>query len=161
MTLELIENILDLNRSTVKSVKIEDEKEREELLNYFKQVKNELDLANIHYLQLLDIFTNYSEFNYFSQEVSIQYISEYIDKLSKIGKIKKENELFKDSINNMGYRLMEQIRAGKRSDVFYSILRIYISCNLQFDNELLIAFKQKDDEMFKVLLFSFMSGILE
>lgn len=56
---------------------------------------------------------------------------------------------------------MEQTRSGRREDVFYSFLRIYISVNTPFDRKLLSAFKQSDDEMFKVLIFSFLSGIIE
>ena len=56
---------------------------------------------------------------------------------------------------------MEQIRAGKRSDAFYSILRIFISNNVNLDKEILTAFEQPDDEMFKVLLLSFLSGIIQ
>jgi hypothetical protein len=56
---------------------------------------------------------------------------------------------------------MEQTRAGKRDDVFYSFLRIYMSENISFDKKLLLAFKHPNNEMFKVLIFSFLSGIIE
>jgi hypothetical protein len=56
---------------------------------------------------------------------------------------------------------MEQTRAGKRDDVFYSFPRIYMSVNASFDKKLLLAFKNPNNEMFKVLIFSFLSGIIE
>ena len=56
---------------------------------------------------------------------------------------------------------MEQTRAGKKDEVFHGILRLYMTNNQTFDKELLIAFKQADNEMFKVLIYSFLSGIIE
>lgn len=61
----------------------------------------------------------------------------------------------------MSYRLMEQTRAGKRDEVFHGMLRLYMTSNQSFDKELLIAFKQSNNEMFKVLIFSFLSGIID
>ena len=55
---------------------------------------------------------------------------------------------------------MEQTRAGKRDDVFYSFKDLYGE-NISFDKKLLLAFKHPNNEMFKVLIFSFLSGIIE
>jgi len=56
---------------------------------------------------------------------------------------------------------MEQIRAGKRSDAFYSILRIFISNNVNLDKEILTAFEQPDDENVQGFAIIFLSGIIQ
>jgi hypothetical protein len=72
---------------------------------------------------------------------------------------KNEKNLAED-FNKSGYHIMEQVRAGNRSEAFYSILRIFMSNNVHFHKKLLTAFEQPDIEIFKVLLFSFLSGII-
>lgn len=74
--------------------------------------------------------------------------------------LKKQKD-FTDDINRMGYRIMEQVRVGKRDNTFYSLLRIYMSNNLPFDKKLLFAFKHPNNEIFKILIFSFLSGIID
>lgn len=75
--------------------------------------------------------------------------------------IGKDNSDFGKAIINMGYRLLEQTRAGKRGDVYYGILRIYISFGKTFPKDLVEAFKPiYSEEMFKVFIFSFLSGII-
>lgn len=65
------------------------------------------------------------------------------------------------SFENMGYRLLEQTRAGKRDDVYYGILRIFVVNKMKFPDELVEAFKPVySEEMFKVFIFSFLSGII-
>lgn len=67
----------------------------------------------------------------------------------------------KNAFQRQGYRLLEQTRAGKRDDVYYVILRIFFSLQKEFPPELVEAFKPVySDEMFKVFLFSFLSGVL-
>lgn len=84
------------------------------------------------------------------------------------GEFKKEEKQllerqkeFAVNLNRTGYRIMEQVRTGKRDDTFYSLLRIYMSNNIPFDRKLLYAFKHPNNEMFKVLIFSFLSGIID
>jgi len=73
----------------------------------------------------------------------------------------KDNSDFGKAIINMGYRLLEQTRAGKRGDVYYGILRIYVSFGKTFPKDLVEAFKPiYTEEMFKVFIFSFLSGII-
>ncbi len=85
--------------------------------------------------------------------------SDLVDKLTKLG-YRLKNELG-DAFGNMGYRLLEQTRAGKRDGVYYGILRIFVSQNKKFPDQLVEAFKPiYSDEMFKVFIFSFLSGII-
>jgi hypothetical protein len=94
--------------------------------------------------------------------LSYDNYADLIDDLNSLGYwYRKQNEKLKDAFGKMGYRIMEQTRAGKRDDVFYSFLRIYMSENISFDKKLLLAFKHPNNEMFKVLIFSFLSGIIE
>lgn len=85
--------------------------------------------------------------------------SNLVDKLSRKGHAFKKE--LGDAFENMGYRLLEQTRAGKRDDVYYGILRIFVANKRKFPDELVEAFKPiYTDEMFKVFIFSFLSGII-
>ena len=135
---------------------------KRELLNQFKTTLAELNDAKIQYLQLLELMADSDkEFYALFQDVSRRNFADCVDKLNAIGRQRKQNAILRDAFGKMGYRLMEQTRAGKKDEVFHGILRLYITSNQSFDKELLIAFKQADNEMFKVLIFSFLSGIIE
>lgn len=105
------------------------------------------------------------------RKVASRNASDLVDKLrsygyvlvSEQGKIKdagKREELIK-AFERQGYRLLELTRLGKREEVQYMLLRIFFSFQLDFPQMLLEPFKLVySDDMFKVLLFSFLSGVL-
>lgn len=97
------------------------------------------------------------------RKVKLLNSSELIDKLKRVGYSirKSSNSTMKNSFSNLGYRLLEQARAGKRDDVYYGFLRIFISVKENFPLELVEAFKPYySDEMFKVFIFTFLSGVI-
>lgn len=97
------------------------------------------------------------------QKISGQNASELIEKLKKRGYAlrKNPNNDLKNSFTNMGYRLLEQTRAGKRDDVYYGFLRIFVAAKAYFPLDLVEAFKPYySDELFKVFIFTFLSGII-
>ncbi len=135
---------------------------KKELLKLFKDTLTELNDAKIQYLQLLELLADSDkEFYSMFQDASRRNFADCVDKLNAIGRQRKQNPTLRKAFEGMGYRLMEQTRAGKKDEVFHGILRLYMTSNQSFDKELLIAFKQADNEMFKVLVFSFLSGIIE
>jgi len=89
-------------------------------------------------------------------------ISDLIDKLKRAGsKIAKEKGL-KEDFDKVIFRLMELTRLGKRSEVFYGIYRILVARNKEIPKVLCEPFKPiYSDEIFKVMIFSFLSGIME
>jgi hypothetical protein len=136
--------------------------QKSELLTLFRKALSVLEEGKFRCLQLLEMYAESDkEFNALYEKASEANLSECVNKLNEIGNKRKANTELKKAFESMGYRLMEQTRAGRRDDVFHSILRLYITCNQVFDRELLIAFKQPNTEMFKVLIFSFLSGIME
>lgn len=135
---------------------------KKDLLNLFRTTLMEINEAKIHYLQLLELMVDTDkEFYSLFQDVSKRNFADCVDKLNAIGILRRKNTTLRKSFQGMGYRLMEQTRAGKIDEVFHGILRLYMTSNQSFDKELLIAFKQADSEMFKVLIFSFLSGIID
>jgi len=89
-------------------------------------------------------------------------ISDLIDKLRYEGsKVAKEKSL-KEDFDKVIFRLMELTRLGKRSEVFYGIYRIFVARNKEIPKVLCEPFKPiYSDEIFKVMIFSFLSGIME
>lgn len=113
--------------------------------------------------ELLDLLQDSNEdMKKLYRSIANENYADLIDGLNSLGyRYRKQNKDIKDAFEKMGYRIMEQTRVGKRDDVFYSFLRIYMSVGVSFDRKLLLAFKHPNDEMFKVLIFSFLSGIIE
>lgn len=129
----------------------------------FKTALYQLKEAKLKIQGLLELLqANDAEMNKIYRQIANENYVDLIDDLNSLGyRYRKQNKNLKDAFEKMGYRIMEQTRSGRREDVFYSFLRIYISVNTPFDRKLLSAFKQSDDGMFKVLIFSFLSGIIE
>jgi len=129
----------------------------------FKTALYQLKEAKYKIQGLLDLLQDGDdEMKKLYRSVANENYADLIDDLNSLGyRHRKQNENLKDAFEKMGYRIMEQTRAGKRDDVFYSFLRIYMSVNASFDKKLLFAFKHPNNEMFKVLIFSFLSGIIE
>jgi hypothetical protein len=87
--------------------------------------------------------------------------SDLIDKLKQIGFALRKNSALKDAFDRQGYRILELVRVGKRDEAFHAILRIFVSSKKDFPSLLVEAFKPAySDELFKIFLFSFLSGIL-
>jgi len=89
-------------------------------------------------------------------------MGEKIDGL--IWKLKNEGEKIEGnlakSINDIAFRLLEQVRLGNKDNVFYMLLRCFKANNQIFPNELVEAFKQENEKYFKTLIFSFLAPIL-
>jgi CRISPR-associated protein Cst1 len=83
---------------------------------------------------------------------------------SLVWRIKKEGEGIKgnlaESINDIAFRLLEQVRLGNKDNVFYMLLRCFKANEQKFPNELVEAFKPENEKYFKTLIFSFLAPIL-
>lgn len=87
--------------------------------------------------------------------------SDLIESLKRTGFALKQEKDLKDAFDHQGYRILELVRAGKRDEAFHAILRIFVSAKKEFPTHLVEAFKPVySDELFKIFLFSFLSGIL-
>ena len=101
------------------------------------------------------------EFQGLHRQVSGSNGSELMETLKRTGfALKKERDL-KDAFDHQGYRILELVRSGKRDEAFHAILRIFVSAKKEFPSQLTEAFKPVYlEELFKVFLFSFLSGVL-
>jgi len=79
-------------------------------------------------------------------------------KLKEIGKNIKGN--LANSINDMGFRVLEQTRLGNKDNVYYMLLRCFHANKQEFPAELVEAFKPGNEKYFKTLIFSFLAPIL-
>lgn len=99
------------------------------------------------------------KFNYLYRTLAGENASELIEQLTRLGYALRKD--LSEAFSNIGYRLLEQTRAGKRDDVYYGILRVFVANNRKFPDNLVEVFKPiYSDEMFKVFIFSFLSGII-
>lgn len=134
-------------------------------LENFKQAYSTLQKAQRWLQELLQWAVEQKrdgeEFKSLYRQVAGWNASELVESLKKTGfKLRMYGNL-KDAFDRQGYRILELIRAGRRDDVFHSILRIFVSAKKEFPTQLVEAFKPVySDELFKVFLFSFLSGIL-
>jgi len=101
-------------------------------------------------------------------EVSLQNISELCDRLRRYGDSLKNSELhgrFYDEDKKVpraiAFRLLELTRLGKRDEVFHMILREFANAKEKVNLDLVKAFNPKYSlESFKILVYSFLSGLL-
>jgi stage III sporulation protein SpoIIIAA len=130
----------------------------------FNTVFNELQEARLKIQRLLEyktIDSSDKKYQDLYRKVSQENFSDLVDKLNASGYALSKNKELADVFDKNGYRIMEQVRLGKKDDVFHSLLRIFMSSNIPFPKYLLTAFKQNNTEMFKVLIYSFFSGIIK
>ncbi len=128
----------------------------------FKSAFKELKNTRFRLQQLLEYQKDESKdfLSFYNEVAGVNYV-DLIDELNKLGFAQRNNSKMKDAFKTMGYRLMEQTRAGKREDVFHSLLRIHISSRENMNPKLVQPFKHPDDGMFKVLIFSYLSGAID
>lgn len=135
------------------------EPEFEKFREYYKKLKKQ----QMEFQRLLeyaiDLKKDETEFQKLYLEVTANNTSDLVDSLMRKGHFYRKE--LGDAFQNVGYRLLEQTRACKRDDVYYGILRIFVSQNKKFPDDLVEAFKPiYSNEMFKVFIFSFLSGII-
>lgn len=147
--LESIKNDLikgKVNKEDFKNL-IEDFKDLQskilELIEWANELKKDDDLVKLH-----QRFSGYKS-------------SDLIDQLRNRGYSLSNNEDLKKDFEQQGFRLLEQIRTGNRDVVFYTLLRIFITRKMTMPKIILEAFKPiYSEQLFKIFLFSFLSGLL-
>lgn len=93
--------------------------------------------------------------------VAGQNASKLIESLRKTGFALRKKKELQESFDQLGYRILELVRAGKKDETFYAMLRIFVASKEIFPQQLVEAFKPiYPQELFKAFLFSFLSGIL-
>ena len=101
------------------------------------------------------------EFRRFYSLVAARNASDLVESLKRTGFRLHKNQPIREAFERQGYRILELVRAGKRDEAFHAILRIFVSTNHPFPTPLVEAFKPTySDELFKVFLFSFLSGVM-
>lgn len=101
------------------------------------------------------------EFRRFYNLVAARNASDLVESLKRTGFRLHKNQAIREAFERQGYRILELVRAGKRDEAFHAILRIFVSINHPFPTPLVEAFKPTySDELFKVFLFSFLSGVM-
>lgn len=132
----------------------------------FQEVWKSLQMQRIRMLELTEYAKNLNagDKNWIRllNEIAESNIPDLMDKLRRIGYSLRQNPGNNDLIkafSSAAFRLLEQTRAGKKDDVYYGILRIFVTQKRNVPTALVTAFKYERDT-FKVLIFSFLSGIL-
>ncbi len=94
---------------------------------------------------------------------SKQNLSGLYDKLNSLAySIKQNDESLADALNKQIYRLMEKTRIGLRSEVANMIVRTFAAQQKKVPYELMQVFSPiYTDEEFKVLMYSFLGGIIK
>lgn len=131
-------------------------------IDAFKTAFKELKKTMVHLQKLVEYQKDEDNdfYTFYNQIAEANYV-DLIDELNTLGFTQRKNAKMRDAFKTMGYRLMEQTRAGKRDDVFHSLLRIHISSKENMSPKLVQPFKHPNDDMFKVLIFSYLSGAID
>ena len=136
-------------------------------VNDFKKTYYELKEAFIRLQKLLEVAKETAnpdkrqELYKLYKDISHQNVSEYMERLRGLGFGLSNDKNIKDAFDNMGFRIMELTRLGKRDEVLYSMMRIFTSAKRKFYEPLAESFKPVySDGEFKVMIYAFLSGIL-
>ncbi len=86
-----------------------------------------------------------------------------IEKLKRKGySIAQNNKDLKDAIGNGMFRLLEQIRLGKRDAVMGMLIRSFATNKVEVPMELIEASKPKYDiNLFRAFMYAFLSGFID
>ncbi|HOQ12542.1 MAG TPA: hypothetical protein PK104_09285 [Spirochaetota bacterium] len=130
----------------------------------FSKCYNKIEDLRKEYLSLLEWAhqLNRDDKNLHSllRKCALDSVSNLMEDLKRLG-YGVQKDLGED-FSKMGYRLLEQVRAGKRSDVMYGISRIFITHQRNLPDALNEAFKPYYDiETFKCLMYAFLSAAIK
>ena len=93
-------------------------------------------------------------------EIAGRNASDLIESLKRLGYAVQKS--LGEDFEKAGFRLLEQVRAGKRSDVMYGITRIFLANRQNLPDILNEAFKPYySDEIFKCFMFTFISSAIK
>ncbi len=134
----------------------------EKLENFGKHLKD-LQEKFVRTLELATKVKGYDSKIYnLYKKWALKNSSDLIDKLRKLGERMREKKEIKEAFDNIIFRIMEQVRLGKRDSVYYMMFRVFKANEEKFPEELVEPFKPVySDELFKVMIFSFLSGIMK
>lgn len=94
------------------------------------------------------------------RRIGLDSISDIMEELKNLG-FGIQKDLGED-FQKQGYRLLEQTRAGKRSDVMYGITRIFMVHQRNLPDVLNEAFKPYYDiETFQCFIYAFLSAAIK
>lgn len=140
-------------------------REGEPKVEQFREAYDELRKLNRRLQELLQWAVEQrrdeKELNNLYRQVAGWNASDLVEHLKRTGFRLKQDRVLKEAFDRQGYRILELVRAGKRDEAFHAILRIFVSAKREFPAHLVEAFKPVySDALFRVFLFSFLSGIL-
>ncbi len=154
------------NTITLESLKSLKEKVKENGVNYddFKKIYENLQNQEKEFLSLLEwayqLKPEDKDLIKLARKTGIENISNIVEELTNLG-YGVQKELGED-FEKQGYRLLEQTRAGKRSDVMYGITRIFMTHKRNLPEVLNEAFKLRYDiETFKCFMYAFLGSAIK
>jgi len=152
---------LDQLKEELKKDKIDDlEKFKELFKEFYKQLQKE-QTDFVKYLEwAYEKSGRDKEIGNILAEMSGRNASDLIESLKRLGYAVQKN--LGEDFEKAGFRLLEQVRAGKRSDVMYGITRIFLANKQNLPDILNEAFKPYySDELFKCFMFTFISSAIK
>jgi hypothetical protein len=163
---QLLTKLMELSRDcyleTVIKQNMNDPQKMEEKLKNFGYFLKNLQQDFVKTLEFASRITKDEKIDKLYRRWAQKNISDLIDKLRYVGSNVAKEKGLKEDFDKVIFRLMELTRLGKRSEVFYGIYRIFVARNKEIPKVLCEPFKPiYSDEIFKVMIFSFLSGIME
>jgi hypothetical protein len=163
---QLLTKLMELSRDcyleTVIKQNMNDPQKMEEKLKNFGYFLKNLQQDFVKTLEFARRITKDEKIDKLYRRWAQKNISDLIDKLRYEGSNVAKKKSLKEDFDKVIFRLMELTRLGKRSEVFYGIYRIFAARNEEIPKVLCEPFKPiYSDEIFKVMIFSFLSGIME
>ncbi|MEN3045121.1 MAG: Cas8a1 family CRISPR/Cas system-associated protein [Candidatus Hydrothermales bacterium] len=128
------------------------------LTNYVDDYKNTEHLKKIS-KNLPELYVKITKILEREENMGEKSINTLIWKLKQKGDEIKDSKVAK-SIDDIAFRLLEQVRLGNKDNVFYMLLRCFKANDEKFPEDLIDVFKPENEKYFKTLIFSFLAPIL-
>ncbi len=145
---------------TEKLLELQNQLDKKPILEDWQNYYDNLKIEQKEFTNMLEYASEKSiAFEPLYRKLVGENASDLVDRLRNKGFFYKSK--LGNSFQTMGYKILEQVRYGKKADTFHSIMRIFWSHKEILPDDLAEAFKPiYSEEMFKVFIFSFLSGII-
>ena len=89
-------------------------------------------------------------------------LSERIQGLYQLGCQHARKEALQGALAKQGFRLLELVRSGNRTEVYYRLLRAFYACEEPFPKQLVEPFQPcYENSHFAAMMLSYLSGVLQ
>lgn len=84
-----------------------------------------------------------------------------LERLKIVGRVIAQNKALQDALDKQMFRILEQVRLGKKDSAIHIILRTFVANHKQIPKELIDAMKEQYDiNQFRAFMYAFLNNFI-